>query len=707
LVLPELPGLPAAFPLLHTLDAWPGLRADLTAVVGMSAVLLTVVGLLLALVVPTFPWEIGLGAAGLAGLVLVGAALAQPVRLALETQWRDARKPVSAVTSALLSLVVVVTTLFITKPPIFIGPKHLGYDFSYTYHQPPHTHTGDAITIGLALPLLTLAPWGVSFKFQPDAYLGLWQSCLAQLPDTSLELASYQPDQCTEVPTIQNGGESLDGRTTIFHIDARAVWSDGMPITADDFLFAQQLLADPNVDTFGYSPSFYTPMRLTEPDPRTVAIHWPVQYGDYLAALAVLPPMPWHVYATGKFAGVYNPRTGAYNSTLAQALLKSPGYDTTIPVDNGPFTVKCFVPNDHAVLVRNPRFFSNFFHAPALDQVTLVSAVRDFAALDAQGKFIPISQLQGDMIARYRQGGLDEVEGLVPIDLSRLDGIPAREVVTSPDESFIELAFNQRRVAPNARANGGASMFTGPTVRRAFVEAFDRCGAVRALLGIRACTDPNVFSDELTAPPAPDFDPTFKLPAYNPTDAARLLDRAGYPVVDGVRRAKDGVTPLQLSLALSFSASDSAALALRMQQDYARALHVGVTITSNVPYNPFYQTGAFDLTLFAQGNSPDPVGSLLGQGAGWESADTWFGLIDPQVVAQDQLGSEAIDSQARATVYRALQRYVSGLLDIVPVYMTADTTLTKPTLCNYKHWPAFGSDLWNLADWYVAPSCPS
>ncbi|HEV2457147.1 MAG TPA: helix-turn-helix domain-containing protein, partial [Ktedonobacterales bacterium] len=287
LVLPNLPGLAATYPPLRTLDAWPGLRADLTVVVGMSAALLTVVGLLLALLVPAFPWAIGIGAAALALLVLLGAVLAQPVRRALETQWRDARKPFATASSALLSLVVVTTTLFITKPPIFIGPKHLGYDFTYTYHTP--THTGDAITVGLATALATLTPYGLTSVFETEFYLGLWQSCLTQLPDTALGLASYQPDQCTRVPTLENGDESVDGRTTILHIDPRAVWSDGQPIIADDYRFTQHLLADPNL--FCGCPPF-AHMRLTAPDPHTVVIHWSVQYGDYLTALTQLPPLP-------------------------------------------------------------------------------------------------------------------------------------------------------------------------------------------------------------------------------------------------------------------------------------------------------------------------------------------------------------------------------------------------------------------------------
>ncbi|HET8905660.1 MAG TPA: helix-turn-helix domain-containing protein, partial [Ktedonobacterales bacterium] len=224
LVLPDLPGLPTTYPPLRTLDAWPGLRADLTAVALMSAMLLVVVGLLLPLVVPVFPWTIGLVAAGLAVLLLMAAALAQPIRKTLMSNWRDARKPVAAVTSALLCLAVVATTLFITKPPILIGPKPLGYDFNYIYHAP--THRGGAVTVGLWFPLQTLAPIVVS-PLPSEGYYGLWQSCLAQLPNVALGFASYRPDQCTQVPSVVNGGESVDGKTTIFHIDPRAVWSDG------------------------------------------------------------------------------------------------------------------------------------------------------------------------------------------------------------------------------------------------------------------------------------------------------------------------------------------------------------------------------------------------------------------------------------------------------------------------------------------------
>lgn len=176
-----------------------------------------------------------------------------------------------------------------------------------------------------------------------EVLTGLWQSCLVQVPDVSLGLAAYKPDQCTKVPTVANGDEDPLGRWTIFHIDSRAVWSDGMPVTAYDYVFADRMQQDPKV---GGGPIAFQPYRLSAIDSRTVRIDWGNQYGfgDYLGMLIRIQPLPLHVYATGKYAGVIDPKTGAYNSALAQQLVASPAYLTQIPVDDGPFTVQSFVP---------------------------------------------------------------------------------------------------------------------------------------------------------------------------------------------------------------------------------------------------------------------------------------------------------------------------------------------------------------------------
>jgi ABC-type transport system substrate-binding protein/class 3 adenylate cyclase len=720
LVLPNLPGLPASYPPLRTLDAWPGLRADLTVVVGMSAVLLTVVGLLLALVVPTFPWAIGLGAAGLAALLLLAAALAHPLRHALETQWRDARKPVAAVTSALLSLVVVSTTLFITKPPLYITPRHLGYDFSYTYHAP--THRGGAMTIGLWGPLRTLAPYfGPGLEAIQELNYGLWQGCVTQLPDTTLGMTGWRADQCTEVPNVGNTGEDPLNKWTTFHIDPRAVWSDGVPITAADFLFTCHLLADPNLGGGGYP--WNQPTQCTAPDPKTVRIDWPAALVDYLPLLSNSPggliPIPLHAFTTGLYAGVYVPATGTYNSALAQQLVKSVRFIAALYPDNGPFTVLSFVPNHQAVVVRNPRFFSNVFHTPALDQVTFYTVNPQFGTPLA----LTEPQAAATLIATYRRGGVGLVDGLSPLNLPQGGGIPHDEVVTSPNVETLDIGFNQRSEAPNAQANGGMSIFGDRNVRQAFVEAFDRCAAVHAQLGISNCADPNLFTDEITTPPAPDYDPSVKLPGYNPTDAARLMDQAGYPVVDGIRRNKDGKTPLQISIDVSGGAAQAPLLSRGMQQDYERTLKIRVSVAvvrgffADFTRGGIASQGTFDIAFFGGTGSPDPdvnAWSILGP---TDTADipsaqnpyglNYFGVVDPWVVQQVQLAGQAGDYGQRVTVYRPVQAHFVQQFFIEPAVIAADLALVTPTLCNFKKWPEVGANLWNIADWYVAPSCPA
>jgi ABC-type transport system substrate-binding protein len=247
------------------------------------------------------------------------------------------------------------------------------------------------------------------------------------------------------------------------------------------------------------------------------------------------------------------------------------------------------------------------------------------------------------------------------------------------------------------------------------VEAFDRCAAVRAQLGITNCTDPNLFTDEPTTAPAPDYDPSVKLPSYDPTDAARLMDRAGYPVVGGIRRYKDGHTPLQITIDVPSFAAGVPVIAQRLEQDYARNLQIAVTLVSAPDFfDPFSMvnsaaTGDFDIVLANAGpnalayGSPDTTDIPSAQNP---LGSNYLGILDPWLVQREQLGGETPDSDQRASVYGGIERHMAQAFYVEPVFITASVVLVKPTLCNFKMWPQPGFNLWNMADWYVAPTCP-
>jgi ABC-type transport system substrate-binding protein len=503
-------------------------------------------------------------------------------------------------------------------------------------------------------------------------------------------------------------GESQ--KSTIFHIDPRAVWSDGYPVTADDYVFANLITEDPNVG--GGVPASHQ-RTYTALDAKTVRIDWAQPAGFYLGILANVPPLPLHAYATGAFAGIYNPRTRVYDSALAQQLIGSASYFAAAPVVDGPFMVRSFVPGQRAVLARNPRYVSNFFHAPALDTVTFVTDEPDPAHPPSP------SQLADTLVGAYRQGTLDEVENLSPLALSRLRGIPTAQVVISPLINILDFWFSRRAQAPNVQANHGVSIFDDIAVRKAFVEAFDRCGAVRAQLGISTCTDPNLFTNELSAPPALDYDPTITLPGYNRTDAARLMTQAGYPVVDGLRRYKDGRTPIELTIALSPAASNDAIIEQRLQQDYQHNLGIGVTFTDLSPphFGDIITTGTFDIAMWVDTGSIEPVLNailILGRtdaadipSAQNPNGSNVLGIIDPYIVSQDVRAEATQDPKQAAEIHKQRLRYIAQQFYVEPVLILADVALVKPTLCNFKKFPEFGFNTWNIADWYVASTCPS
>ncbi|HEV2239320.1 MAG TPA: helix-turn-helix domain-containing protein, partial [Ktedonobacterales bacterium] len=305
LVLPAVPGLPATFPPLRTEDAWPWLRANLALGSVLTLILVALAGLLLPLVVPTFPRAIGrvAGGAALALLVVGGVAAlvwqraqapgtpwSQVLTHSLAALWRTTKLSGPAMLSVLLSATLVGTTLYVTRSSPSTLPALGGYDFSYTYHKP--THTGGSSVIWTTSPIHTLTTPALNADLPDEVYHAVWDACLVRLPDLKLpSLQGWKADQCTRVPTVANGDEDPFFLKTIFHVDPRATWSDGQPVTADDFLFALRLIQDPNV--FGamapYPPDPINPpwtlMHLSKLDPYALRIDWSAPYFDYLTAL--------------------------------------------------------------------------------------------------------------------------------------------------------------------------------------------------------------------------------------------------------------------------------------------------------------------------------------------------------------------------------------------------------------------------------------
>jgi oligopeptide transport system substrate-binding protein len=180
----------------------------------------------------------------------------------------------------------------------------------------------------------------LSTSVQDDAIMGDMTIGLT----TEDPMANPVPGMATRWTT------SADGLTWIFYL-RDALWSDGTPVTAQDFVFSWQRLLDPRTASpyayylyilknaarinAGKSPPADLGAKALDAHTIEVQLEHPAPYLLQMLTHASTFPQPRHV-------------------------VQAKGKDWTRPgnhVGNGAFSLKEWVPNDHVLLVKNPRFY--------------------------------------------------------------------------------------------------------------------------------------------------------------------------------------------------------------------------------------------------------------------------------------------------------------------------------------------------------------
>src|SRR6202171_5400566 len=91
-------------------------------------------------------------------------------------------------------------------------------------------------------------------------------------------LASWDPDGnlvanlAAEIPSVQNGGGSKDGKSVTWKLKKGVQWHDGKPFTADDVVFNWEYAADPA--TASVTIGSYKDMKVQKVDDYTVTVRF-------------------------------------------------------------------------------------------------------------------------------------------------------------------------------------------------------------------------------------------------------------------------------------------------------------------------------------------------------------------------------------------------------------------------------------------------
>lgn len=189
---------------------------------------------------------------------------------------------------------------------------------------------------------------------------------------------------------------SDDGLVWTFHIRADAVWSDGVPVTAGDFVFALRRINDPKTaaqyaslthvlkNAHAVSEGALPPESVgaREIDDKTLelTLEHPAPYLPHLLMHYTMFPLPRHV-------------VGSRDDWV------KPG----VYVSNGPYVLAEYRPNDFVRLVKNPRFFDAA--NVAIDEVRFYGQDDQLAGLKRfrAGEFDTVSGVPGQMIPELRR----------------------------------------------------------------------------------------------------------------------------------------------------------------------------------------------------------------------------------------------------------------------------------------------------------------
>jgi peptide/nickel transport system substrate-binding protein len=449
------------------------------------------------------------------------------------------------------------------------------------------------------------------------------------------------PDLALTVPTIRNGGISANGTTITLHLRHGVTWSDGVPVTAADWLFTYRAVMNPRNDTvtqYGWD----TIASASAPDPYTLVIHLKrpnvAALGILGAGGAAYPPLPAHLLA--KLPDI---NRAPFNER---------------PVTDGPFLLQSWTHEQSLIFVPNPHYWRG---APKLKEI-IWQIIPDSNSL--------LAALQTHSIDLYPTVDVNAV--------AALGSIPGIRVMRRPVANWRHLGMNTSR--PGLR---------DIRVRRAIAEGIDwRRLNDTVYHGTNELAVSDVFPESWAAPKLPPY-------RYDPSDARALLAAAGYTPEH----------PLHLTVNATVSAKTNETAEVVMQAalrplgiDLAIRNYPGSLLFAQ--NGPVY-SGRYDLEWSIATNGPDPdnSGSWNSAFIPPRGANTSW-LRDPIVDRASASAAATFDPAVRTRLYQSEEE---RLREIVPaVFFSWETAYygASEHMTGFKP-AAYLAYTWNAWEWNI------
>jgi peptide/nickel transport system substrate-binding protein len=562
-------------------------------------------------------------------------------------------------------------------------------DLTKTAYKPEDGTDGGSIIIGDWQEATQFNPYYVGQVTEANVQSATWASLVVSTNDFR-----YAPDLASEIPTVDNGGVKVpgdggDAMTVTWTLRDGLKWSDGQPLTCDDFKFAWEWVLDKDNAGLSSGTAGYEDINKFDcPSDTSIVMHFKNIYEGYITFM--IAPLPRH--ALGKIA-VKDVVTGKGFS--ATEIAKMP--------TSGAFKFESVTPQQELRLAKNENYKSFATGKPThLDNL--------------------IWKWYGDadlMIAGFKAGEVDMATDLQDSDIPKVEDL-GEQVSAIPALTYEFLRPNwsagpfdaAKKTGGCSRNSAVADRGTGcpmsdPAMRQAVSVAIDKNEINTRLLGgtvqlANSNTSPNAWYFAEQAPAA-----------FDPEKAKSILDAAGWTVgADGIRE-KDGLkAKIELCTTTRQVRIDTLSLIANWLKDVGIEAVPNPVDATNIfaGYNEAtadtpcaLSTSNFDLAEHAFSAPLDPQSNYFVYHSSQFEPN---GTNDAQV--SDSGLDTALETVRTSVDFKVVKdamgefqkTYVEKTVEI-PLYYRKNVDLAGTKLGNFFGNPTSAGPTWNAVDWYV------
>lgn len=454
--------------------------------------------------------------------------------------------------------------------------------------------------------------------------------------------------------------------TIQYDINPSAVWSDGVPVSVADFIYAWQSQRGDGVDANGQADQVASTLGY-----RDVASVTSSHGGKTVTVVFTTPFTDWRV--------MFNNMVPAH---IAEQVGWNDGFDTFNPaveVSAGPLIIKS-ASSGRVVLVRNPRWWGP---RSVLSQVTVTD-------VPTQSTWTRALAANNQTVASPSAFNLNT--------LNAVTSLPNTESSVKPSSELMELDFNMR-----------APLTAQAAARQAIAHALDRPLLLNETFG---SMDPGlvVNQDHLSVPAQPDYTTSSASGEYgtrNLADTDALLrsvgyhkDPAGYYIDDSGK---------QLTIRMAVEAGDPWIEQVG-EEIVAQLNQAGIAVTT-VPVDGSAGmeaaaggVGNYDMALVSRTISPFETTT-----GAWYSDDldpndstgtqNWSHLDDPEVNQLFVQAERELNPVAGGTIYAQIDDQLWDQMVALPLFEEPGLVANGVQVSNVEYNPSIDGILWNVSLW--------